>query len=66
MVHLNTFFTWVFLLELILKIIGLGIVNYFKDSFNCFDASVVLFSLVDYIIDLTLDPKEIGGAADAL
>jgi membrane-associated HD superfamily phosphohydrolase len=66
MLYLNVFFTWVFVLELILKVVGLGIVNYFKDSFNCFDASVVLFSLVDYTIDLTIDPTKIGPAAEAI
>lgn len=34
--------------------IGLGVKNYVRDSFNLFDAIVVLFSLVDVTISSVL------------
>ena len=39
-----------FTVEMILKIIGLGIKGYINDSFNLFDAFVVIMSYVDYYI----------------
>ncbi|KAH8044650.1 calcium ion channel [Aureococcus anophagefferens] len=44
---LNLFFTVVFLLELVLKWVGLGPRQYFADPWNRFDAFIVLTSLVD-------------------
>lgn len=35
---------------MIVKIIGLGTVNYVKDKFNIFDAGIVFISLIDVII----------------
>jgi len=46
----NEFFTWIFLLELITKLIGLGFENYSKDSYNLFDATIVIISLIDWTI----------------
>ena len=46
----NEFFTWTFLLEMILKIIGLGFHNYRKDNYNLFDAVIVIISLIDWTI----------------
>jgi len=46
----NDFFCFLFLTEMILKLIALHPKNYFKDSFNCFDCFVVMISVVDYII----------------
>lgn len=47
---LNEFFTWSFVAELIIKIIGLGVREYARDSFNLFDALVVVLSLIDIIV----------------
>ena len=41
----------VFLAECILKIIGLGIKNYFNDNYNVFDAIVVIISVVDFVLN---------------
>ena len=46
----NEIFTWAFFLEMILKIIGLGFKNYRQDSYNVFDAVIVVISLVDWTI----------------
>lgn len=47
-------FTWMFTLEAIFKIIGLGAKCYVKDYYNIFDAVVVVFSLVDFAISMSL------------
>jgi hypothetical protein len=36
---------------MVLKMIGLGPKNYIKDSYNCFDAIIVLFSLTEWILE---------------
>ena len=47
----NNIFCWVFFAEMILKCIGLGVKNYIKDAYNCFDAIVVSISVIDFIIE---------------
>ena len=46
----NEFFTWTFLLEMVMKIIGLGFGNYIKDKYNLFDAVIVIISLIDWTL----------------
>ena len=43
----NMVFTGFFLAELIIKLVGHGPVEYFSDSFNCFDFTIVLLSVVE-------------------
>ena len=50
---LNIFFTWAFVGEMIIKLIGLGFREYVLDSFNVFDCIVVILSLVDTIYSAT-------------
>ena len=45
-------FTAVFTFEMILKIIGLGAKEYFKDYFNAFDFIIVIAALLEYAIDI--------------
>jgi len=63
---LNIALTWIFFSEMILKIIGLGLNNYFKDSFNKFDCVVVMISILDFAILISVNEDKIGGAADGL
>lgn len=46
----NLSFYFIFLIEMLLKLIALGFKLYFKDSFNTFDAIIVLVSSVDVIL----------------
>ena len=46
----NEIFTWTFFMEMVLKIIGLGFKNYRQDSYNVFDAVIVIISLVDWTV----------------
>ena len=47
---LNDIFTFCFIVEMVIKLIGLGFREYSRDSFNIFDAIVVVLSVVDMII----------------
>lgn len=44
---LNTIFTWVFIAELSLKVIGLGPIKYLQDKMNYLDGIVVTLSIVE-------------------
>jgi hypothetical protein len=58
----NVFLTLFFLFEMILKLIGLGIVEYLADTFNQFDAFIVITSMIELISALTAsDDDESGG-----
>ena len=43
----NIVFTLIFILEMILKLLGLGLKDYFLEKFNIFDFVVVIVSLID-------------------
>jgi hypothetical protein len=62
----NEVFTWAFFVEMLMKMIGLGIKNYVRDNFNLFDAIVVMLSLLDWTLSQTLTPEQIGSAAQGL
>ena len=47
---LNTFFTWAFVVEMVIKLIGLGFKEYARDSFNIFDAIIVVLSLIELTV----------------
>ena len=47
--NLNTIFTWVFFVEMICKITGLGFSSYWANSYNRFDSIVVILSFIDWI-----------------
>jgi hypothetical protein len=51
---INYFFTAVFTLEAIVKIIGLGPKGYFTKGWNVFDFIIVIISYVTLIIGLTV------------
>ena len=60
----NEFFTWIFVLEMVMKLIGLGLENYRKDAYNVFDAVIVMISLVDWTIS-RLPGVDAGSALNA-
>lgn len=47
------FFTWVFIGEMVIKLLGLGVREYARDSFNLFDATIIILSIVDMIVTST-------------
>lgn len=51
---LNLVFTWCFLGEMIIKLIGLGIKAYCIDPHNAFDGVIVIFSTIEAIIQYSM------------
>ncbi|CAD8122811.1 unnamed protein product [Paramecium sonneborni] len=51
--YLNLSFTFVFILEAILKLIAIGIIGYMRNSWNQFDFFVVCASILDLILDFS-------------
>lgn len=58
-------FTWAFVVEMIIKLFGLGFEEYARDSFNLFDAFIVVISMVDMIVTATLSDASPTGALSA-
>ena len=53
-IQINDIVIWLFFAEMIIKLIGLGFKEYMRDAFNVFDAVLVIVSLVDYVVLLSL------------
>lgn len=50
--YVNIFFTSVFIMEAVLKILGLGLTGYWFNGWNRFDFFVVLTSIIDLLMDI--------------
>ena len=48
--RINLGFFVIFLLEMIIKQLGLGFKNYFYDSFNSFDFLIIILSIIDVVM----------------
>ena len=59
-------FSWIFTLEMIIKVTGLGVREYVRDSFNIFDAAIVILSLVDNILQYSVGNSASGGGVIVL
>ena len=46
---INIVFTWIFIVELILKVYALGPKNYIQDKMNLFDAFIVATSILELL-----------------
>ena len=56
--------TIVFIVEMLIKLLGLGLQTYLKDRFNIFDAVIVLISTIDLVLLFALSSTT--GALSAL
>ena len=63
---LNMVLSYIFIAEMVIKLIGLGIREYCSDSFNIFDGTVVIISIVEMIIATFIDGGLGGGAISSL
>lgn len=63
---LNEVLTWTFFVEMMVKIIGLGVKEYTADSFNIFDATVVMISMLEMLFAILVSDFSGGGAISAL
>ena len=50
----NYVFTGLFAVEMILKLFALGFFEYIADRFNCFDGVVVILSVIEIILDVSM------------
>jgi len=48
---MNEILTWIFIGEMVAKLTGLGFKAYASDSFNLFDCSVVMISIVELVLE---------------
>ena len=51
---LGTFVTWVFIVEMVLKIVALGCHGYWSDSWNTLDGVIVTLSVIEMLITVLL------------
>jgi hypothetical protein len=63
--RINIGFSILFLIDMIFKLLGFGIKNYFKDSFNTFDCIIVITSIIDIFVSNLVDNYD-GGSLTAL
>jgi len=45
----NTFFTYLFIVELVMKLLALGPIKYLKDRMNHLDGAVVIISIIEMV-----------------
>ena len=62
----NTIFTVVFSIEMVIKLIGLGLRGYCSDNMNLFDGIIVIISLVELGMAATSGSSKGGGPFGAL
>ena len=59
--NVNVILSYIFIVEMLLKLPALGIKGYFSDAFNVFDCAIVCVSIVEIIIAMAGDGE--GGAS---
>lgn len=62
---INLILTYLFIAEMVIKLIGLGVKDYARDKFNIFDAIIVILSIVEMLIDAVSGSSATGGAISA-
>ncbi|DBA01467.1 TPA: hypothetical protein N0F65_005586 [Lagenidium giganteum] len=63
---LNLILTFVFSLEMALKLMGLGLKNYCKDKYNIFDGLVVIISLIELVLNFVNPDSKSNSGLSAL
>lgn len=58
--------SYIFIAEMVVKLLGMGIRDYCADSFNVFDGTVVTISIVEMIVSKFIDGGLGGGAISSL
>ena len=47
---INQVLTYIFIVEMVLKMVGMGLTGYFSERFNQFDCIIVMMSIVDIVV----------------
>ena len=63
--NINLVLSFLFLIEMLIKILGLGVVEYSRDRFNIFDALIVCISMLDLAVLMIARAEGFGGALTA-
>lgn len=50
LVYLNNLFTWIFIVELVMKLLAMGFKKYVSEKFNLLDGAVVLISIIEIMM----------------
>ena len=58
---MNLVFSIIFTLEVVIKLIGLGTKGFASDNMNLFDATIVVISIVEIVMESTNEGKKGGG-----
>jgi hypothetical protein len=56
----NSICTWIFVAEIIILWLGIGVKQYFKSGWNCFDFIVVCASVFEFFVDQRIAPVSLG------
>lgn len=59
----NLVFYFIFLLEMMLKIIAMGCVGYCSKAFNIFDGVIVLLSTIEVVVTFSIQDNNYEGGA---
>ena len=62
--NINVSLSFLFLIEMVIKLLGLGVVEYSRDRFNLFDSFIVCISMLDLAVLITYGEGS-GGALTA-
>ena len=58
---INSMFSVIFIFEMILKILGLGLNNYFSDIFNIFDCFIAIAAISDLVVSTAVSGIGVDG-----
>jgi hypothetical protein len=50
---INKIFYFVFVSEILIKLIGSGVLNYLRDRYNIFDSIVIIFSTIEIVLSIS-------------
>ena len=64
--YVNMILSYIFIVEMVIKLIGMGLMDYCGDSFNIFDGTVVFISIVEMVISEIIEGGIGGGAISSL
>ena len=62
----NELLYYTFIVEMVIKLLGMGVSEYCGDSFNLFDGTVVMISIVEMIVSTIIEGGLGGGAISSL
>lgn len=63
---MNSLLSYIFIVEMVIKVAGMGVKDYTSDSFNLFDGTIVFISIVEMIMEKVFDGGLGGGAFSSL